>query len=441
MRVPSPIATLADALDERFGHRADPPSLWPVGFGALLSHTAIVAFLVLAVTGIALSLVYRPSVADAVYSGSSELYDGQALPGAFATVVRISEDLPGGLLLRRLHVAAAHLFMLAVVAHLLRTLATGAFRRPRMLTHITGVGLLLVALGFTYTGELLPFGLIAGSSLRIAEAVLFSLPFAGEQLGTLLFERELPSQRLMTIGWATHLFVLPPAFVALVAAHLSLVRRRRPALARRPDADVATTVVGRRLWPDAVARFTLLTTGLTALLLLSAVAVPWADRDLEGPFRTAEATNSVHPPWPLFFLTGGLRVLPAIDVTVLGVHITNVLVAGVILPSVLIAGIAVYPFVERRLLGDRAEHHVLDHPLDVPLRAGAVTALTSLAVVLSFSAGVDVLARWLGVPVEGVVTTFRVLLVALPLLAGAAAVAAARRRVRWRARSAEEVAS
>jgi quinol-cytochrome oxidoreductase complex cytochrome b subunit len=444
MRVPSPIAAIAQALDERFGRRADPPSLWPVGFGALLSHAAIVAFLVLTVTGIALSLVYRPSVSDVTYHGASELYDGQTLPAAFATVVRISEDLPGGLLLRRLHVAAAHLFMLAIVAHLLRTLATGAFRRPRMLTHVTGVGLLLVALGFTYTGELLPFGLVAGSSLRIAEAVLFSLPFAGEQLGTFLFEHELPSQRFMTLAWVTHVFLLPPAFVALLWGHMALVLRRGPALARRPDVDVAGSVVGRRLWPDAVARFTLLTTGLTALLLASAVVVPWADLDLEGPFRTAEATNSVHPPWPLFFLTGGLRILPAVDVIIGGMRITNVLIAGVVLPTILIAGIALYPFIERRLLGDREEHHVLDHPFDVPLRAGTVTALTALAVVLSFGAGVDVLAFWLDVRVEGVVWTFRGLLVALPVLAGVAAVAASRRRARARragAPPAQEVTS
>lgn len=434
----SPIAALADALDRRLGRRAEPPSLWPTGFGSLISHAAIVAFLVLTVTGIALALVYRPSVEPTLYTGASELYDGQMLPTAFATVVRISEDLPGGQLLRRLHVAAAHLFMLSVVAHLLRTLATGAFRRPRMATHLTGIGLLLVALGFTYTGELLPFGLVAGSSLRIAEAVMYSLPFVGEQLGTLLFDGELPSDRFLTIAWAGHVILLPLAFVGLIGGHLLLVHRRRPALARRPDVDVEITAVGRPLWPDAVARFALLTAGLTALLLLSAVTVPWSDLELEGPFLTAEATNSVHPPWPLFFLTGGLRIVPAIDLLVFGVRITNVLVAGVIIPGVLVAGATLYPFLERRVLRDHAEHHRLDHPLDVPFRAGCVTALTTVAVVLSLGAGVDVLSFWLAVPVESVVLTFQVMLVALPPALAALAVAASRRRVARRANPASE---
>ncbi len=424
----SPIAAAAAALDRRFGRSATPPSLWPTSFGALISHAAIVCLLLLTATGIALSVAYRPSVEMVVYEGASELYDGRTLPHAFASVVRISEDLPGGLFLRRLHVAAAHLFMIAVVAHLLRTLATGAFRRPRLSTHLTGIGLLVVALGFSYTGELLPFGLVAGSSLRIAEAVLLSLPVVGEQFGQLLFDGELPSQRFLTIAWLGHVVLLPLALLAVLVPHLALVHRRRPALAPRADADVSITVVGRPLWPDAVLRFALLTAGLSALLAFSAALVPWSDLDLEGPFLTAEATNSVHPHWALFFLTGGLRVVPAIDLVVGGVRITNVLVAGVVVPGLLVAGAATYPFVERWVCKDTGEHHRLDHVLDVPFRAGAVTLMTTVSAVLMLGGGVDVLSLWLGLPVELVVAVFRALAVVLPVGGCALAVRAARRR-------------
>ena len=428
--LPSPLASLAETLDRRIGRRASPPSVWPTGFWSLVSHAAVVAFLVLTVTGLLLALAYRPSTAPVLYQGSSELFDGRTLPAAFASIVTISEDMPGGLLLRRLHVAASHLFLIALVAHLLRTLATGAFRSPRLLTHATGIGLLLVGLGFAYTGELLPFGLVAGSSLRIAESVMYALPFAGEELGAVLFAGELPSDRFLLIAWVGHVILLPLAFIGLLVGHLVLVHRRRPTAVRRSDVDVEAVAVGRPLWPDAVTRFALLTTALTALLLVSTVLVPWSDAELEGPFLTAEATNSVHPPWPLFFLTGGLRIVPAIDVVIGTVRITNVLIAGVVIPGLLITGVALYPLLERWRLGDRRQHHALDHPLDVPLRAGTVTGVTALALMLSLAAGVDVLSFWLGVPVEGVVATFQVLTLVLPVLAAWAAVAAARRRAR-----------
>jgi ubiquinol-cytochrome c reductase cytochrome b subunit len=425
----SPIAKLTERIDARVGRGADRPSLWPVGFGALISHAAIVAFGVLAVTGIFLAFAYRPSTQLVTYTGNSELYDGQMLPQAFASVVRISEDLPGGLLLRRVHVAASHIFLIALVAHLVRVLATGAFRRPRLGNHLVGVGLLLVALGFAYTGELLPFTLVAASSLRILEAVLGSIPFLGDPLAHLVTGGELPSDRLMWGAWALHLFLLPGAFTVLLGWHLWLVHHRTPVLERRPDVDVDTRAVGRPLWPDAVSRFALLTVGLTTLLVASAVVVPWADIELEGPFFAAEATNSVHPAWAMFFTTGSLRVVPAIDIVFLGMRITNVLVAAAIIPGILVGMVVAYPFIERKLLNDTAEHHALDHWLDVPLRAGVVTFMTTVGVVLTAAAGVDVLSAWLSIPVELVVTGFRIALVALPVLLTIAAVRASRRRV------------
>lgn len=431
---PSPIARLTETLDRRVGRSAEHPSLWPVGFGALLSHAAIVAFLVLTVSGLVLATAYRPSTELVTYTGASELYSGRELPRAFASVLRISEDLPAGLLLRRLHVAASHVFLIALVAHLLRVLATGAFRRPRLGNHLVGVGLLLIALGFAYTGELMPFSLVAASSLRILEAVLSAVPFLGEPLAELVTGGELPSDRILVGAWVLHLVLLPGAFTGLLAWHLWLVHRRTPALTRRPDVDVHRQGVGRPLWPDAVARFALLTAGLTTLLLLAAVAVPWADVELEGPFMAAEATNSVHPAWTLFFTTGALRVLPAIDLTFLGMRVTNVLVAAAVIPSILVGMVALYPFLERRLLGDRAEHHALDHPLDVPLRAGVVTLMTSIGVIFTAAAGVDVLSSWTGVTVEKIVTGFRITLLVVPILLTLAAVTASRRRA---ARSAE----
>lgn len=430
--LPSPLARVADELDRRIGRSAERPSLWPVGFSALISHVAIAAFLVLTVTGLALALAYRPSTELVTYTGNSSLYDGQQLPAAFASVVRISEDLPGGLLLRRVHVAASHLFLLSLVAHLFRVLATGAFRRPRMGNHLVGVGLLLIALLFAYTGELMPFTLVAASSLRIFDAVIGSIPFLGEPLSVLLVGPELPSERILVGSWLLHVFLLPGAFTLLLGWHLYLVHRRTPALERRPDLDVRSQVVGRPLWPDAVARFALLTAVCTVLLTFSAVLIPWADIELEGPFLAAEATNSVHPAWVLFFTTGALRVVPAIDVVVLGVRITNVLVAAVIIPGILVTMVAVYPYLERLLLRDRSEHHELDHPLDVPLRAGVVTGMTSFAGILTLGAGVDVLSFWTTAPVESVVTAFRIVLVVVPAALVVTVVAASRRRVRRR---------
>jgi quinol-cytochrome oxidoreductase complex cytochrome b subunit len=425
---PSALGSLAEVLDRRLGRGAQRPSVWPTSFGAMVSHVIIVAFIVLCVTGVFLSFFYRPSVEPVLYTGDSVLYDGVTLPHAFASTIRIGSDVPGGLFVKRLHAGASNLFLAAIVVHLLRVMATGQFRRPRLGTHLIGIALLLLGIGFAYTGELLPFTLTASSSLRIGEAVLASVPFLGGPLASLVMGVELPSNQILVGAWVLHVVLLPVAFIGLTVWHLRLVHLRTPTLYRRGDVDVTRQAVGRPLWPDAIARFALLFAGIVTLLALSAALVPWGDKQLAGPFIPAEATNSVHPSWPLFFTTGAMRVLPAIDLTFLGVRITNVFVAGVVLPGLLIGMLAVYPFLERRLLRDDAEHHTADGLLDVPLRAGAVGAFTGAGLVLTLSAGVDVISLWLVLPVEPVVAGFRVALVVVPVVTAAIMVKAAHTR-------------
>ncbi len=426
--MPSPIAALAQALDRRVGRSAERPSLWATDFWRLVGHLAIAMFVLLAVTGIALSVWYRPSTAPVVYQGSSALYDGATLPEAFATVVYISEDVPGGLLLRRVHMAASHVFIAAIAAHLLRVMFTGAYRRPRLANHLVGLGLLLLALGMLYTGENLLYDLVSGASLRIGYSALLSIPLVGDSLAPLVFGGEFPAGDVVARSWFLHVFVLPPMFVGGLLLHLWLVHRRTPASWVRDDVDVERCAVGRPLWPDATARFALLGALATAVVVASAALVPWADVELEGPFRAAEVTNTLHPPWPLFFLSGGLRVVPAIDLVLGPVRITNMFVAGVVIPGILIGALAVYPFIERWRLGDEVEHHELAHPLDVPMRAGVVAALTSITVVLTLSATVDSIAFFTRLPVEGIIWTLRVALLVVPLLATLLAVRVARHR-------------
>lgn len=426
--MPSPVAELASAIDRRVGRSAPRPSLWAIDMWRLLGHLAVAMFVVLVVTGLPLALWYTPSTEPVVYTGASGLYDGVTLPANFASVVRISEDVPGGLLLRRVHVAASHLFVAATAAHLLRILFTGAYRRPRLANHLLGVGLLLLVLGMLYTGENLPYDLVSGASLRIGYASLLAIPLIGDTLAPLAFGGEFPAGDVVTRSWLAHLLLLPTVFVAGLVGHLWLVHRRTPAEWPRDDVDVHACAVGRPLWPDASARFAMLGALATALVVASAAFVPWADVELEGPFRPAAAANTLHPPWSLFFLSGGLRVVPAINLVLGPVRITNMLVAGVVLPGILIGALAVYPLIERWRLGDEEVHHELAGPLDLPLRAGVTAALTTVTLVLTGAAAVDVIAFWLRSPVEVVVWTFRVVLVVLPVVATALAVRLARRR-------------
>jgi ubiquinol-cytochrome c reductase cytochrome b subunit len=137
-------ALLFDTLDERLRLRRPGRKVlnkvFPHHWAFLLGEVALFSFVVLVLTGVFLTMFYQPSVDRVVYTGSM----GQDLPAAFESIVRISHDVPGGLLFRRLHRGAAYLFIAGLFLHAARILLTGAFRRPREVNYHVGVVLLML---------------------------------------------------------------------------------------------------------------------------------------------------------------------------------------------------------------------------------------------------------------------------------------------------------
>lgn len=399
-------------------------SLFPVHWSVLLSQLAVWSFVVLLLTGVVLTVFYRPSLEPVTYSGAAELYDGRELPAAYASVVRLSEDVPGGLLLRRVHRAASHLFLAAVVAHLLRVLVSAAFRR-RAGNYLLGLALGAVALGLGYTGQNLPFELLAGTSLRIGYSLLSSIPWVGPDLALLVFGGEFPTGEVLRRFWLLHVLLLPAVLVAGLVLHLALVVRRGHQ--RVPGAPAGTATRA------PLARSALLGVLTAALLVASAAVVPWSDVALEGPYRLGQASNDLQPDWFLFWPEGAMRILPAISVELLGTQLSNAFVAGVALPAVLLLFPLVLPLVDRWRSPRGLDPDVAEHPFDAPVRLGFVVAWVSVLAVLGVGATDDVVADATGVPVETIVYGLRVALVALPVVAGVAVYAYARAQgPRWR---------
>ncbi len=94
--------------------------------------------------------------------------------------------------MRQMHHWAALLFMAAIVVHMFRIFFTGAFRKPRELNWIIGVSLFW--LGFTegFAGYSLPDDALSGTGLRIAFAIVLSIPVIGSWIATSLFSGEFP---------------------------------------------------------------------------------------------------------------------------------------------------------------------------------------------------------------------------------------------------------
>src|SRR4029079_15710055 len=95
-----------------------------------------------------------------------------------------------------------------------------------------------------------------------------------------------------------------------------------------------------------------------------------------GPYHTYDATNGAQPDWYLGWLIGGLRLIPGFDL-VIGKYtlVPNPFWGGVLFPLVVFGILGLWPFLERRLSGDRAFHNVLERPRENPNLTAAGAAV------------------------------------------------------------------
>lgn len=423
---------IAGWIDERTGLspilRATLRKVFPDHWSFLLGEIALFCFVILLATGVFLTFFFVPSAAPVTYEGSYEPLVGQQVSAAYASTLHLSFDVRAGLLFRQIHHWTAVVFVAVVILHLARVFFTGAFRRPRELNWLIGFGLLTFALAEGITGYSLPDDLLSGTGARIMYSAAISIPVVGPYLGSLIFGGEFPTEAFLSRFFVLHVMLLPALFAGAIVAHVGLVflqkhTQFRGGLAREDN------VVGRHFWPGQAflsAGLFFLTAAAMALLGgLVQINPIWA----YGPFEPSVVSSPAQPDWYVGWLDGALRIFPPFEPTILGVTIPSAFIPGILVPGVMFTIVALWPFIERRITGDRGEHHLLDRPWEQPLRAAVGSAILAFFAVLTLAGGNDVIAVFLDLSVEGLTRIFQVLVIVLPLAVGAAAYALSRAKL------------
>ena len=127
-----------------------------------------------------------------VYHGSYTKLDGITMSQAYQSTLNISFDIRGGLLIRQIHHWAAIMFMVAIMAHMLRVFFTGAYRKPREINWLIGIVLFTLGMLEGLFGYSLPDDQLSGAGLRIIEGVLQGIPIVGTYVVVLPVRRRVP---------------------------------------------------------------------------------------------------------------------------------------------------------------------------------------------------------------------------------------------------------
>ncbi len=108
---------------------------------------------------------------------------------------------------------------------MLRVVVFGSYKKPREVTWMTGVILLLIILGFALSGYLMPWDQKAYWATTVTINIARSTPLIGEQVASLM-RGGVDLGALTLLRWYTaHVFLLPAALIGFVLAHLYLMRR------------------------------------------------------------------------------------------------------------------------------------------------------------------------------------------------------------------------
>ena len=255
-----------------------------------LGGMTLFLFVVQVLTGTLLLFYYRPSAEE-----------------AYESVQFLMAEVEFGWLIRSIHAWSANLMILALFVHLFSVLLLKAYRPPREVTWFSGIGLLAIALGFGFTGYLLPWNELAYFATKVGTEITGAVPLVGRFLLRLLRGGDEVTGATLTRFYGIHVAVLPALVMLVLGLHLYLVQKHGMSVPRsieRQGDGRTMPFVPNFLLRDIVG-------WLSALAILAALAafIPAELGRKADPF--APAPIGIKPEWYFMFMFQTLKYLPS----------------------------------------------------------------------------------------------------------------------------------
>ena len=313
------IKAVTDWIEDRTGlvsgveHFLDEDIPASSGWHQVFGSVALFLLMLQIMTGILLALNYAPTPGE-----------------AYQSLRYILLEVTGGKTIRGLHHWGASLMIIIVVLHMVQVFIYGAYKKPREATWIVGVFLLLLTLAFGLTGYLLPWDNRAYWGTVVTTQIAGTAPLIGDLTKDLMGAREAVGAVTFSRFYIVHVLVLPLFTLALVGAHIFLVRRHGVAAQAGDEARPKQKFFPGQVWKDTVAIFFAFA-GLYALALFAKVP-------LERMADPTDASYIPRPEWYFLFLFELLKYFEG-PLEVIGT---------VVLPGLATLALLLTPFIDRQ---------------------------------------------------------------------------------------------
>lgn len=246
-------------------------------------------FVLQVITGVLLLLYYTPSV-----------------DSAYESIHFIMSQVKFGWLIRSVHSWSANILIGAIFIHMFTTFFLKAYRPPREITWISGFFLLLVFLGFGFSGYLLPWNELSFFATRVGTDIVGIFPLVGESIKTFILGGPTVSGATLSRFFWLHVAVLPLFAVIIMAIHVLLVQilgMSKPISI--PDSEVKEVP----FFPNFILKDSLGWILILALIGVLCVFFPWEIGQKADPF--APTPLGIKPEWYFIFMFTTLKLIPS----------------------------------------------------------------------------------------------------------------------------------
>ena len=248
-------------------------------------------FVVQVFSGILLLLYYKPGT-----------------DSAYESIRFIMTKVNFGWLIRSIHSWSANMMIFFIFIHMFSTFFTRAYKKPRELTWISGFILLALALGFGFSGYLLPWNELAFFATKVGTDIVAAIPFIGEAIKIVLRGGDDVTGGTLLRFYGFHVAVLPAIFTIVISLHILFVQRQgmhEPEFMEKLPADKKRMIP---FFPNFILRDALLWLIVLNILLYLAVFFPWEIGSKADAF--ASAPVGIKPEWYFMFMFQTLKFLP-----------------------------------------------------------------------------------------------------------------------------------
>ncbi len=265
----------AGAFIDKQVHKRLPPQ---TGWLHVLGSLSLLLFISQTLTGVLLLMYYRPTPDE-----------------AHASIQYITGKVHFGWLYRQVHAWGATLMILFVLLHMTRTYFSGAYKKPRELTWVTGVFIFIVVIMFGFTGYLLPWNQIAFWATTVGTESANKVPIIGGWLEYFLRGGDAVGGETLSRFFVVHVIILPWILAPLIIVHLVLMRLNNLATLEPVGEEKPLLAEhGIPFFPVHVVKEGVVVVLLFAVLVTLSVLRPWEIGEPANPLLTPE---HIKPEW------------------------------------------------------------------------------------------------------------------------------------------------